>query len=55
MGSKTIRVSGFPINVTATEAKTFLESKTGAGTIYALKIRNPDIINNVLELMQWCK
>ncbi|KAK1265765.1 RNA-dependent RNA polymerase 1 [Acorus gramineus] len=44
MGSKTIRVSGFPINVTATEAKTFLESKTGAGTVYALKIRHPDII-----------
>ncbi|KAK1288302.1 RNA-dependent RNA polymerase 1 [Acorus calamus] len=39
MGCKTIRVSGFPINVTSTEVKKFLESKTGAGTVYALKIR----------------
>ncbi|KAK1314065.1 RNA-dependent RNA polymerase 1 [Acorus calamus] len=44
MGCKTIRVSGFPINVTSTEVMTFLESKTGAGTVYALKIRPPNII-----------
>lgn len=37
--SKTIQLSGFPSTVSAEAVKTYLEDKTGEGTIYALKIR----------------
>ncbi|KAF2305651.1 hypothetical protein GH714_007247 [Hevea brasiliensis] len=36
---KTIQVYGFPSNVTVDEVKGFLESYTGEGTVYAMKIR----------------
>ncbi|OMO98990.1 RNA-dependent RNA polymerase, eukaryotic-type [Corchorus capsularis] len=36
---KTIQVSGFLSGVTAENVKTFLESYTGQGTVYALKLR----------------
>ncbi|KAF2305656.1 hypothetical protein GH714_007307 [Hevea brasiliensis] len=36
---KTIQVYGFPSNVTVDEVKDFLESYTGEGTVYAMKIR----------------
>ncbi|KAH9613434.1 hypothetical protein KSS87_004358 [Heliosperma pusillum] len=36
---KTIQVSGFPCTVSAEAVKTFLESHTGEGTVYALKVR----------------
>lgn len=38
---KTIQVFGFPAGVTAEAVKDFLESKTGGGTVYALKLRTP--------------
>ncbi|CAN0876581.1 RNA-dependent RNA polymerase 1 [Linum grandiflorum] len=37
---KTVQVYGFPSNVTAEEAKSFLERHTGAGTVEALKMTN---------------
>ncbi|XP_074286538.1 RNA-dependent RNA polymerase 1-like [Silene latifolia] len=36
---KTIQVSGFPSTVSAEQVKTYLESHTGEGTVYALKVR----------------
>ncbi|KAJ4974442.1 hypothetical protein NE237_007616 [Protea cynaroides] len=36
---KTIHLSGFPSHVTLEAVKTFIESHTGNGTVYALKIR----------------
>jgi RNA-dependent RNA polymerase len=37
---KTIQLYGFPSSVTAAQVKTFLEQRTGAGTVYAIKVRN---------------
>ncbi|OAY29319.1 RNA-dependent RNA polymerase 1 [Manihot esculenta] len=37
---KTVQVYGFPSSVTADAVKSFLESHTGEGTIYAIKIRD---------------
>jgi RNA-dependent RNA polymerase len=37
---KTIQLSGFPSSVTAAEVKAYLEQRTGAGTVYAIKVRN---------------
>lgn len=37
---KTVQVYGFPSTVTADAVKSFLESHTGEGTIYAIKIRD---------------
>ncbi|KAJ6321895.1 hypothetical protein OIU77_011892 [Salix suchowensis] len=39
--SKTVQVSGFPSSTTAEAVQLFLESHTGAGTVEALKIREP--------------
>ncbi|KAJ6726190.1 RNA-dependent RNA polymerase [Salix purpurea] len=39
--SKTVQVSGFPSSTTAGAVQLFLESHTGAGTVEALKIREP--------------
>ncbi|KAJ9136428.1 hypothetical protein P3X46_033508 [Hevea brasiliensis] len=39
---KTIQVYGFPSNVTVDEVKGFLESYTGEGTVYAMKIREKE-------------
>ncbi|XP_062171760.1 RNA-dependent RNA polymerase 1-like [Alnus glutinosa] len=37
---KTIQLYGFPSSVTAQEVKAYLEQRTGAGTVYAIKVRN---------------
>ncbi|XP_059448546.1 RNA-dependent RNA polymerase 1-like isoform X1 [Corylus avellana] len=37
---KTIQLSGFPSSVTAAEVKVFVEERTGAGSVYAIKVRN---------------
>lgn len=39
---KTIQVYGFPSGVTAQVVKDFLESETGEGTVYAIKVRLPN-------------
>ncbi|GLT61946.1 hypothetical protein SLA2020_346160 [Shorea laevis] len=36
---KTIQLNGFPSSVTADEVKVFVEKRTGAGTVYAIKVR----------------
>ncbi|XP_010527810.1 PREDICTED: RNA-dependent RNA polymerase 1 [Tarenaya hassleriana] len=38
---KTIQVYGFPSDVTAAEVKNFLEQRTGLGTVFAIKVRQP--------------
>ncbi|CAH8353817.1 unnamed protein product [Eruca vesicaria subsp. sativa] len=38
---KTIQVFGFPNGVSAEDVKNFLERLTGAGTVYAIKVRQP--------------
>jgi RNA-dependent RNA polymerase len=37
---KTIQLYGFPSSVTAEEVRAYLEQRTGAGTVYAVKVRN---------------
>ncbi|XP_058078632.1 RNA-dependent RNA polymerase 1-like [Magnolia sinica] len=44
MVGRTIKVSGFPTNVSAETVKEFLERYTGGGTVYALKVRPPESI-----------
>jgi len=44
MGGKTIKVYGFPLNVTADGVKNFLEKHTGDGSVFALKVRHPRVI-----------
>lgn len=38
---KTVHISGFPSHVTADAVKSFLEGRTGVGTVYAIKVRPP--------------
>ncbi|ONK67125.1 uncharacterized protein A4U43_C06F15970 [Asparagus officinalis] len=45
MGSKTVHVSGFPMNVTADSVKNFLEDYTGEGSVFAVKVRHPKVIS----------
>lgn len=44
MVGKTVQVSGFPMNVTAEGVKNFLESYTGVGSIFAVKVRHPKTV-----------
>ncbi|XP_022994920.1 probable RNA-dependent RNA polymerase 1 isoform X1 [Cucurbita maxima] len=38
---KTVHISGFPSHATADSVKSFLELRTGLGTVYAIKVRPP--------------
>lgn len=38
---RTVHISGFPSNVTADAVKSFMEGRTGVGTVYAIKVRPP--------------
>ena len=44
MGGKTVKVYGFPMNVTADGVKNFLEKYTGVGSVFAVKVRHPRVI-----------
>lgn len=45
MVGKTIRISGFPIDVTANEVKAFLERYVDEGSVDAVKVRLPKVRN----------
>ncbi|KAF6144647.1 hypothetical protein GIB67_006139 [Kingdonia uniflora] len=50
---KTIQVYGFPSDVSADAVKVFLESYTGDGTVYALKVRQTNLNSRAFAVVQF--
>lgn len=51
---KTIQLNGFPSSVTADEVKVFVERHTGAGTVYAIKVRqNKNVGKRAYAIIQF--